>query len=605
MKYKISILILLCPLITLAQFSGQQPDTVIINELVSTWSAGLHESGNEGVNIRVFNKFKELFWPNAVIDDDIDAVFFPASPNDPSPYKTAARPFEYYAHNLALHFNNLVVSTEETVYDRDSLERYGIVNVKITKTISGEKWRQYVFETSQTDALADHIMQYKNAQHSIEIGVNDTMKIRQAIAANSNTGSPVYQFSSKNIMNIRLLKQNDTMKINSIRIAEVIEPLKCINDDDADGVINKDDRCPKQTGDLTAHGCIDSDLDGINDDDDACDYIFGTAGNNGCPPDFFSSVYDFTACVGLQLTSTPLALPDPSKLGYNDVDLNESKIGSLNNPALSISPVVGFECSRYFGSRKKNAGLSLGVNYTGFQATYEMATPSIYVFKSNDGANDYRRRVTLEAGSTEDIRYRVVNIPLYFKYRKIIIPKNSEDYYNWEFEFSAGPSFLLFSNTSKYNATVDFEGLYQVDTVSRDDFTYYDYFDHNSTWNVYFTADSINAQAGSPGAQQVFSLLNDAGYDFASGKKYSGTSPSLSRTAIAINAKIDVCYNLGDNNRFAFKFGAYMVYAPMPDQSSGYQFVDSTADSYLSFYQSKAKTHYFAFGLNAGIVLRW
>ncbi|MBK9731645.1 MAG: hypothetical protein IPO83_10245 [Chitinophagaceae bacterium] len=604
MKYTLTLFIFLLPVITIAQTGKAKSDTALINDLISSWNVGLHEDGNEAVNIRGFNKFKELFWRDATVDDEIDATFHPMSSDDPAPYKTSTKTFEFYAHDLALHFRNIKIEIADITYDRTFNAHDTIINVTLTKTTSGEKLRQYVFDADSSRALALNLIKYKYDKQSIEIGKDDTGKIVAAIRSVRETGSPAFHFIAKNTMLIQLRVKNDTMKINSIRITATAYD-SCTNDADNDGVIDEEDNCKEQRGDLTANGCTDSDLDEIADTEDDCDFIYGSTGNNGCPSDFFVSNFDITEYVGFQLNSTQLNMPEPDQLGYNEVDLIESQKGSLSNPGFSISPVIGVDLSYFFGKRKKNFGISIGANYTKFTTTYEVTAPAVYVFKSNDGTNDYRRVVTLEEGSKEDLTYRIADFPLYFKYRKIILPKDPARFYKWEIEFSAGPSFMLFTNSSKYNSTVDFEGLYQVDSINKNDFTYYNNFDYSSTWNVFMTADSINAQSQTPGAQAVFDMLNEAGYDFASGKKYNGETKNFTRSNIAFHAKFDACYNFNDNDRFAFKFGANVVFAPMADKSSGYTFVDKTTDAYKSIYEGNAKSNYFAFGASAGLVFRW
>src|SRR5215468_7061273 len=99
-KYAIAILILLVPLFSRAQTARN--DSAVMNDLVDSWTVGLSEDGSEPANIRVFNKFKSLFLPDATIDDEINAVYNPTSTNDPNPYKTETKEVEFYAHDLAL-----------------------------------------------------------------------------------------------------------------------------------------------------------------------------------------------------------------------------------------------------------------------------------------------------------------------------------------------------------------------------------------------------------------------------------------------------------------------------------------------------------------------
>ncbi len=66
--------------------------------------------------------------------------------------------------------------------------------------------------------------------------------------------------------------------IDGISIAAFIEP-----DTDGDGVIDKEDACPKTKGLKEFKGCPDSDEDGIADKEDACPNEKGSKGLKGCP----------------------------------------------------------------------------------------------------------------------------------------------------------------------------------------------------------------------------------------------------------------------------------------------------------------------------------
>ena len=56
-------------------------------------------------------------------------------------------------------------------------------------------------------------------------------------------------------------------------------------DADGDGIPDYADSCPHQAGTPQFNGCPDSDGDGVPDNEDACPYQAGPASNNGCPID--------------------------------------------------------------------------------------------------------------------------------------------------------------------------------------------------------------------------------------------------------------------------------------------------------------------------------
>ncbi len=55
-------------------------------------------------------------------------------------------------------------------------------------------------------------------------------------------------------------------------------------DQDGDGVIDADDRCPAVAGSIQYSGCPDTDGDGIADDVDRCVDVAGVEEHKGCPP---------------------------------------------------------------------------------------------------------------------------------------------------------------------------------------------------------------------------------------------------------------------------------------------------------------------------------
>jgi len=61
----------------------------------------------------------------------------------------------------------------------------------------------------------------------------------------------------------------------------VLLPKK--EDQDKDGIEDKDDECPTVAGVAAFKGCPDSDMDGVKDADDECPQIKGSIATNGCP----------------------------------------------------------------------------------------------------------------------------------------------------------------------------------------------------------------------------------------------------------------------------------------------------------------------------------
>ncbi|NOZ02697.1 MAG: OmpA family protein [Deltaproteobacteria bacterium] len=56
-------------------------------------------------------------------------------------------------------------------------------------------------------------------------------------------------------------------------------------DNDRDGILDPQDKCPNEAGPVKNEGCpfMDSDGDGLSDGEDKCPHQFGPAANHGCP----------------------------------------------------------------------------------------------------------------------------------------------------------------------------------------------------------------------------------------------------------------------------------------------------------------------------------
>jgi len=78
-------------------------------------------------------------------------------------------------------------------------------------------------------------------------------------------------------------------------------------------------------------------------------------------------------------------------------------------------------------------------------------------------------------------------------------------------------SLFILANTSNYNSNISFEGIYQIDSTTKE-FTYKDLFYPASTGMYGSLADSINAQSESPGADTYLVYWMKRVTNFASKK---------------------------------------------------------------------------------------
>lgn len=563
----------------------------LFNDLTESWNLGINEEVAEPVDIRLFNKFKSLFDSTATIDDEFNAQFkHDPALNPPYAYIVeSGKPFNDYAHDVALQVVQLTIDSAGEKKLISSVNNKYVY--EIYRKVSAYKYRKYVLD----DAAA----YFKNeiSDRKLELDKSESIKIYN----NSlyNAADSVYKFISENILIVTVHKSDGSIKIAQIKRKEENNIVKCENDSDNDGILNNEDVCPGKFGDFTARGCPDHDFDTIPDSRDRCPDNYGLYWNHGCPWNYFNNKFAIGIFTGVRLNSCPLKLPEPDKGGYSSVDMNESKKGSLKNPELISSTVFGADISYYTGSIKKK-GISLGVNYTSFIVSYIVADNAVYTFKSNDGSNDYRRRVTLKQGSEEKLNYQVLNFPLLLKYRGRFNKSDREK--KSFYEFSAGPSLVYFKNKSDYNVNIAFEGLYQVDTINKDQFKYYDYFDNGSTWNVLLTSAGINHQSSNPGVDSLYNQLFNADnrYDFAASKNYTGADRKAVRLSVAVNANADFYYQV---RNMAIRFGAAIVVARSLNSISDYAPMDKTSDNYNSFFRSKASSVYISYGLNFGFSL--
>jgi hypothetical protein len=301
--------------------------------------------------------------------------------------------------------------------------------------------------------------------------------------------------------------------------------------------------------------------------------------------------------IGLQFNSAIIGLPELDELGYADAtDVLQSQQGSIKNPDPSMGVYVTGDFAYFFGKNAKRAGVSIGFSFAAFVANYELETPIIYTYKSSDGTDLYRRQITVSS-LTEKMQYNVITIPVQFNYRFRMATMK-----NWVIQLKGGPSLILLKALTNYNATIDVGGIYQIDTVNKDRITYYDFFDKNSTANVYLTSSGINQQASNPGAAAVFDQLNSIGnYDFAASKNFRDQSTS-SRVTFAFNFSLDGQYRKSKNSPMAIEAGFHFVYAPSTGSKEKYTPIERTTDEYNSIFNSNGQSMYFAYGLHVGLV---
>ena len=573
--------------------------------------------GRGGVDLRVYNQFKNLFDVNALAEDDFNAVYLYNTAKDTGTYYVAkkAKPFDIYAHNVALQVGSISIDSVGIIQSLDTVHD-GYLKYSVFRKVTVTKERKYVLPVG----LADSLMKSRNEIKFDEPG--DSLLAIQYLKA--SIGKPAtYQFTANSILTITLVVNTD----QSVRIRQIETENKsiyCTNDGDNDAVINdnREDILPESHGDFTSGGRPDYDFDGIPDEPekdkkdkkienviknpDRCKDCYGKEANLGCPMDYFLTKSSLDGYAGLQMNSAKINLPELNQLGYADnagnnaMDINQSKKGSLKNPGLRPGIHAAGNFSYYFGKNAKKSGLSIGAAFSAFIADYQLSdSVMMYTFKANDGEHDYRRRVTIDS-LNESIRYSIFNFPVMFSFRTYFgrVDPDSPVQRKSVINIKAGPSLMIFNTTSEYDAYISMEGLYQT---GNNGIIYEDNFDPNSDRNVFFTADKIFAQNPTRTAEDVFRELREANanYDFTDSKNYRGKQKNDSRLTVGINLDINLQHQI--TTEWAFRLGLQAVYAPLPERKDKYIPINKTTDPYNSIYNSGGKSAYAAFGLNVGL----
>ncbi|MEP7171050.1 MAG: thrombospondin type 3 repeat-containing protein [Bacteroidota bacterium] len=563
----LSLVILLAPFFLFAQPYSNKEKMLIssrVDSLLTNFmlKSSLTQPGTTRLDNKVFEDFKELFSPDAVIFDDINARF---DPNEKVfPYKLESKKYDDYFIGMGAQFTKgLVVSNSKINISYDDFDK-GEVKAALARKITG------------------------------------------------TVTKGKYEFSNSDTLLIIIAIQKDlTVKIKGIEPIGNRNNLKVVNDKDYDGVINSLDECPNEgiplTGKLTVTGCPDSDGDGVPNYKDHCKDSPGPAENNGCPATTFAYTFVFSGSAGLQMNQTYLKMPEsPIENPAHPLDEQGKIPGSAKivNPTFKGGLYFNANIAYYFGKQNnKTKGISLGVSFMNYQADYGLNGIK-YVFKESDGVQEYHRIITIHDNSTENLSFNIINVPLLFKYKARFSGK-------WAFELGAGASFIYFySAQAKHDIYYDAEGAYQYTSLAADN-NYRTEYDiskigtGDQTHDFILQYDIINGYDGNtnilfdkllPGADPV--------YDFGLNKRDHPDKrvSSKDHNGIGADATADLFYHVGPKT--AIKLGFTFIYAPsIVTQKRSYTMIDKTTDPYTSIYDSNGKSKYTSFGLNFGIII--
>jgi hypothetical protein len=536
-------------------------------------------------NVRIA-QFRNLFDKDATIYDDINPRFSYAPKKGEQAYMLEEKNLTDYFNGLIDEFPLGLITVNNKVNISYQNFGTGTVEVALDRTISG--------------------VSYSNKYH---ISNHDTLKLTLRI------------------------KSDKEVKISKVEKIGNGYNLKLLNDKDLDGVINEEDNCPTEKGRMALKGCPDTDNDGIIDKDDYCPDEFGPKENNGCPATTFSYRYVSSVSAGLGWSNTNLSLGTLAETGYNKSlksgsgeDANQ---GTITNGkyqfGFNLNGLIGY----YFGKTKgnRNKGISLGIMLTNYTADYTLNDIQYYFgeadpYNTNDNSLKYEKRITLRDSAKETIQYNYFSFPILFKIKDKFekIPKLA-----WELGF--GPSILYSRATLKaVKATVDFEGVYQVDENGKIN---YSATHAKSDYDIRLIASEIeskktNGNNETPSVDELFAAYRQNGLDVNRGVSFDNNFVETKSEKInyALNLTGDIFYHI--SARAAIKVGFAFFYGPgfknkstQDNEGNNYQMIveDENADpaklfnndngsggAYNSIYNSAIKQSFISFGINTGII---
>lgn len=552
-----SVLLFLLVLITVsfsfAQKYNREQKIIISSHIDSLLKGYLQKStllevGTIKRSDAILREYKSLFASDAMIFDDINPVF-DSLETVSNPYKLVSKPLNEYYKGLVRDFPlGFIVNNRKLNINYSELES-NIVKVALERNIKGTNAVNY----------------YKLSNH-------DTLLLTLQIEKD---------------LSVKIINISSLSKTNN---------LKVLNDNDLDGVINDKDRCPDEKGKRGLNGCPDRDNDGIADRDDDCPSEFGPKSNQGCEPSTFTYSVVLSGTIGYQINKHILSMPT-SGFGYEQMDKVKSTFGKVRNPGVKPSLALNLNLAYYFGKKKfkKNFGVAGGVFITNYNDDYLISGVKYY-FKSSDGVDSYRRIVTLD-NARENISFSMLDISLQLKYRGKL--KNTK----FATEIGIGPGYITSINSYKYNAKLDYEGIYQFNK-NTGHWEYSQSFVEQKE-NLILEGDFIDQKGNGSDANTAYLLLQNASrtYDFGLNKSFETSSRKTlaSRSGFAINANVDILYHL--SSKIAAKVGASIIYANLTNKNKNYKMADEVSNKYTSITESNAKSNYFSWGIGVGISL--
>ncbi len=479
-----------------------------------------------------------------------------------------------------------------------------------------EKKQQYVLKLkSRNDYIEDLIEAFpkglliNNRNLNVSYSRMNENIVTAVLARNvQGTNSGKFTFVNEDTLLIKV-RINPDMTVKISEISSLGSHLRCLNDDDTDGVTDDNDECRNASGLIALSGCPDNDGDGIPNYKDNCPNEKGDVANGGCAPSTFPYQFVFSASVGYLFNRVNLEKLKSGDLGYESVDDKNSNFdnGKIFNPTERTSTLgLNAHIAYYFGKNKfnKSVGISLGVGFSRYLEGAEYGLDGIkYVYKAIDSDGDaYHQILTFNTSAKEKITYNFLNLPLMLRYKK--------KFGSLAAEVSLGPSFLITRVSSKFVGTYNLEAIYEY-KINNDkgDLEYSPIYEHDiHDWII--MKDTMNLFTGNgntPNGADEIENLAAAGYNVGLNiepKNKGESAGRKTRTAIAGNISLDLFYHVGP--KVAVKVGGSFIYAKLKNKNAddGYQtFSKNKDDEFSSLLNSSVNANYTAYGFNIGLII--
>lgn len=200
----------------------------------------------------------------------------------------------------------------------------------------------YNFNTSEGMIISPSILFKKVGASNVQMDINLKTSLNSTIWAGLSyrTNDAVIAMFGLNLSDYTIGYSYDvtttTMNIPSYGSHGIVMTYRLKSkekDSDNDGVLDKDDECPKTPGLLELNGCPDRDQDGIKDKNDECPDFPGLTKNNGCPDRDSDGIIDrYDRCPEIPGIQQLNGCPDSDGDGLQD-ELDDCPFikGSLRN----------------------------------------------------------------------------------------------------------------------------------------------------------------------------------------------------------------------------------------------------------------------------------